>query len=68
MSIYENCTNVINTEKSLQRVVNNGKSYIEDFILVYSEEEWEEIRLNEEAEMDQYDVDYDEYEDYYNED
>ena len=35
---------------------------------VYSEEELEEIRLNEEAEMDQYDVDYDEYEDYYNED
>ena len=33
-----------------------------------SEEELEEIRLNEEAEMDQYDVDYDEYEDYYNED
>lgn len=35
---------------------------------IYSEEELEEIRLSEEAEMDQYDVDYDEYEDYYNED
>ena len=32
---------------------------------VYSEEELEEIRMREEEEMDQYDVDYDAYEEYY---